>query len=76
MQIETFLKSAMAVGTLAATDTRLAAEQFVSLVRSDIQLRHLLRLKEGDAEPGVGAALEASVATFMRAFASGSSTHE
>jgi TetR/AcrR family transcriptional regulator, mexJK operon transcriptional repressor len=69
VQIETFLKSAIAAGTLAATDTRLAAEQFVSLVRSDIQLRHLLRLEEGGAEQEVSAALEAAVATFMRAFA-------
>jgi TetR/AcrR family transcriptional regulator, mexJK operon transcriptional repressor len=76
VQIETFLKSAIAAGTLAATDTRLAAEQFVSLVRSDIQLRHLLRLEEGDAEQGVSAFVEAAVATFMRAFASGNATRE
>jgi TetR/AcrR family transcriptional repressor of mexJK operon len=76
VQIETFLKSAIAAGTLAATDTRLAAEQFVSLVRSDIQLRHLLRFEEGDAEQGVGVAIEAAVATFMRAFASRNATRE
>jgi TetR/AcrR family transcriptional regulator, mexJK operon transcriptional repressor len=74
VQIETFLKSAIAAGTLAATDTRLAAEQFVSLVRADIQLRHLLRLEAGTAEQGVRAAVEAAVATFMCAFASGSAT--
>jgi TetR/AcrR family transcriptional regulator, mexJK operon transcriptional repressor len=68
VQIETFLKSAIAAGTLTAADTRLAAEQFVSLVRGDIQLRHLLRLEEGDPEQGVSAAVEAAVATFMRAF--------
>src|SRR5208283_4896808 len=32
-QIETFLKSAAAAGALALSDTRLAAEQFVGLVR-------------------------------------------
>jgi TetR/AcrR family transcriptional regulator, mexJK operon transcriptional repressor len=74
VQIETFLKSAITAGTLAATDTRLAAEQFVSLVRSDIQLRHLLRLEEGHAERGVSAAVEVAVATFMRAFASRNAT--
>jgi len=70
LQIEAFLRSATAAGTLALSDTRLAAEQFVSLVRSDIQLRHLLRLEQHDAEQAVSSAVEAAVATFMRAFAS------
>jgi AcrR family transcriptional regulator len=70
LQIETFLRSATAAGTLSLSDTRLAAEQFVSLVRSDIQLRHLLRLEQHDAEQAVSSAVEAAVATFMRAFAS------
>src|SRR6516164_7943507 len=56
LQIEAFLKSAIASGNLVLTDTRLAAEQFVSLVRGDIQPRHLLRLKrtligEGSMRP-------------------------
>jgi TetR/AcrR family transcriptional regulator, mexJK operon transcriptional repressor len=76
VEIETFLKSAIAAGTLAATDTRLAAEQFVSLVRGDVQLRHLLRLEEGDVEQGVSAAVEAAVATFIRAFASRNAARE
>src|SRR5215472_6935200 len=70
LQIEAFLKSATAAGTLAVSDTRLAAEQFVSLVRSDIQLRHLLRLDANTDQSGVIAAVEVAVATFMRAFAS------
>ena len=70
LQIEAFLRSAAAAGTLAVSDTRLAAEQFVSLVRSDIQLRHLLRLDANTDQSGVSAAVEAAVATFMRAFAS------
>jgi len=68
VQIEAFLQSAVACGTLSVPDTRLAAEQFVSLVRGDVQLRHLLRL---DAEAGraeIHAAVEAAVATFIRAF--------
>ena len=67
-QIEAFLKSAIASGTLTPADTRLAAEQFVALIRGDIQLRHLLRL-EGDADRrGIGAAVDDAVATFLRAF--------
>jgi TetR/AcrR family transcriptional repressor of mexJK operon len=68
LQIEAFLKRATASGSLAFAETRLAAEQFVSLVRGEIQLRHLLRL-EADADgPGIDAAVEEAVATFMRAF--------
>jgi hypothetical protein len=46
----------------------LAAEQFVSLVRGDIQLRHLLRLETDADRRGIGAAVEGVVATFLRAF--------
>ena len=68
VQIEAFLKRAIASGTLTPADTRLAAEQFVALIRGDIQLRHLLRL-EGDADRrGIGAAVDDAVATFLRAF--------
>jgi AcrR family transcriptional regulator len=70
VQIEAFLKSAVASGTLALADTRLAAEQFVSLVRGDVQLRHLLRLEANADQRGVGAAVEGAVATFMQAFES------
>src|SRR6266550_1190027 len=69
VQIEAFLKSAIASGTLALADTRLAAEQFVSLVRGEIQLRHLLRLEADADQRGVAAVVEGAVATFMRAFA-------
>jgi TetR/AcrR family transcriptional regulator, mexJK operon transcriptional repressor len=68
VQIDAFLRSASASGTLALSDPWLAAEQFVSLVRGDIQLRHVLRLA-ADADPrGISAAVEGAVATFMRAF--------
>ena len=66
LQIEFYLKSAIATGTLALGDTRLAAEQFVSLVRSDIHVRHLLRLEANADQRGISAAVEAAVATFMR----------
>lgn len=68
LQIEAFLKSASASGSLRLADTRLAAEQFVSLVRGDIQLRHLLRLEADADQRGMTAAVEGAVATFMRAF--------
>jgi TetR/AcrR family transcriptional regulator, mexJK operon transcriptional repressor len=68
VQIEAFLKSAAASGTLDLADTRLAAEQFVSLVRGDVQLRHLLRLEASADQRGIGVAVEGAVATFMRAF--------
>jgi TetR/AcrR family transcriptional regulator, mexJK operon transcriptional repressor len=68
VQIEAFLKSAAASGTLDLADTRLAAEQFVSLVRGDVQLRHLLRLEASADQRAIGVAVEGAVATFMRAF--------
>ena len=74
LQIEAFLKRASAVGSLELSDARLAAEQFVSLVRGDIQLRHLLRLEADADQSGISAAVEAAVATFMRAFASRNAT--
>src|SRR6516162_887439 len=61
VQIEAFLRSAVASGTLALADTRLAAEQFVSLVRGDVQLRHLLRLEADADRRGISAAVEAAV---------------
>jgi TetR/AcrR family transcriptional regulator, mexJK operon transcriptional repressor len=67
-QIESFLQNAIATGTLAPADTRLAAEQFVSLVRGDIQLRHVLRLESDADRRVVSAAVEDAVATFLRAF--------
>jgi TetR/AcrR family transcriptional repressor of mexJK operon len=68
VQIEAFLKSAVASGTLALVDTRLAAEQFVSLVRGDVQLRHLLRLETDADRRGMSAAVDGAVATFLHAF--------
>ena len=68
VQIEAFLKSAAASGTLDLADTRLAAEQFLSLVRGDVQLRHLLRLEANADQRGIGIAVEGAVAAFMRAF--------
>ncbi|HEV8031564.1 MAG TPA: TetR/AcrR family transcriptional regulator [Stellaceae bacterium] len=67
-QIETFLRRAAEIGSLAIDDARLAAEQFVSLVRGEIHLRRLLRLgPEGDAA-NLAVAAESAVETFLRAF--------
>jgi TetR/AcrR family transcriptional regulator, mexJK operon transcriptional repressor len=68
LQIEDFLRSAIAGGTLVIADTRLAAEQFVSLVRGDIQLRHVLRIEGNADRRGISAAVEDAVDTFLRAF--------
>jgi TetR/AcrR family transcriptional regulator, mexJK operon transcriptional repressor len=68
VQIEAFLRTAAAASALSLPDARLAAEQFVSLVRADVQLRQLLRL---EAEPGGGeieVVVEGAVDTFIRAF--------
>ncbi len=68
VQIEAFLQVAASCGTLSVPDTRLAAEQFVSLVRGDIQLRHLLRLEVKAREREIQIAVRGAVDTFIRAF--------
>lgn len=68
VQIEGFLESAVAIGTLSLRDPRQGAEQFISLVRGDIQLRHLLRLEPAAGEAEIGDAVAAAVDTFLRAF--------
>ena len=68
VQIEGFLRRAAKAGSLAIDDVRLAAEQFVSLVRGEVHLRQLFGL-EGRSDPATLASAAASaVATFLRAF--------
>jgi AcrR family transcriptional regulator len=67
-QIEAFLQRAAASKTLVLPDARLAAEQFVSLVRGEIQLRQLLRLENQTGEREIRTLVEAAVETFLRAF--------
>jgi TetR/AcrR family transcriptional repressor of mexJK operon len=68
VQIEAFLRRADAAGTLAIADPRLAAEQFIALLRGDIHLRQLFRL-DSQADPAeLAAAANGAVATFLRAF--------
>jgi TetR/AcrR family transcriptional repressor of mexJK operon len=68
-QVEEFLGRANGVGSLAIQDARVAAEQFLSLVRGEIHLRYLLRLETQPKPAQLRAAVRASVATFLRAFA-------
>jgi TetR/AcrR family transcriptional regulator, mexJK operon transcriptional repressor len=68
LQIEAFMRSAADCGTLSLPDTRLAAEQFVSLVRGEIQLRHLLRLEAEAGRAEIHLAVAGAVDTFLRAF--------
>jgi TetR/AcrR family transcriptional repressor of mexJK operon len=67
-QIGAFLQSAAACGSLSPGDTRLAAEQFISLVRGEIHLRQLLRLAPESGVREIHAAVASAVDTFMRAF--------
>jgi TetR/AcrR family transcriptional regulator, mexJK operon transcriptional repressor len=68
IQIEAFLRGAVATGSLALDNPRLAAEQFVGLVRGDIQLRQALRLGGAAGDDEIRAAAAAAVDTFIRAF--------
>ena len=68
VQIEGFLRRAAATGALTLPDPRLAAEQFVSLVRADVQLRRLLRLEAEPGEHEIDIVVEGAVGTFIRAF--------
>lgn len=69
LQIEAFLRRAADSGTLQLRDPRLAAEQFVTLVRGEIHLRQLLRLDPDPGEQEIQCAVEGAVETFVRAFA-------
>ena len=67
-QIQAFMRTAAASGSLALTDTRVAAEQFVGLLRSKVQLLYLLRLESEPGQPTIGEVVENAVDTFIRAF--------
>ena len=67
-QIAAFMAEAAAAGTLALDDPRRAAEQFVGLVRGEVQLRRLLCLDDAGDEAAIAAAAESAVATFLRGY--------
>ena len=67
-QIEAFLRRAAAIGSLDIDDPRLAAEEFVGLMRGENHLRHLLRLEPTASGTRIRRAVDRAVDTFMRAF--------
>jgi TetR/AcrR family transcriptional repressor of mexJK operon len=67
-QIEAFLRRAVEAATLDIVDVRLAAEQFIALLRGDIHLRQLLRLDTAVDAAELNAAAKNAVATFLKAF--------
>jgi TetR/AcrR family transcriptional regulator, mexJK operon transcriptional repressor len=70
-QIEAFMRSANEADALDIADTRLAAEQFVGLMRGELHLRYLLHLEARAGERRIDDAVAAAVDTFIRAFARG-----
>jgi TetR/AcrR family transcriptional repressor of mexJK operon len=67
-QIEAFLRRAADAGSLRIDDPREAAEQFASLVRGEIHLRHLMRREATPGPEAIAAAAGRAVDTFLRAF--------
>jgi TetR/AcrR family transcriptional regulator, mexJK operon transcriptional repressor len=67
-RLQEFIGRCMAGGALRRDDSRRAAEQFLGLVRGDLQLRALLGLPEGMDRPHIDAVIRAGVATFCRAY--------
>jgi TetR/AcrR family transcriptional repressor of mexJK operon len=67
-QIEAFLRRADEAGTLSVADPKLAAEQFISLMRGDFHLRQLLRLDAPLKPAQLRRAARAAVAIFLKAF--------
>lgn len=67
-QIEGFLRRARDADTLSVADPKLAAEQFITLMRGDFHLRQLLRLDPPLQPAELRDAARAAVATFLRAF--------
>ena len=67
-QIEAFLRRAHEAGTLSVADPKLAAEQFIALMRGDLHLRQLLRLDAPVVPAELDTAASSAVATFLRAF--------
>ncbi len=68
-QIEAFMRAAGAAGTIEVRDARLAAEQFIGLMRGENHLRHLFRLEPEASGRKIRDAAAAAVDTFIRAFA-------
>ena len=67
-QVAAFMARAAAAGSLSLRDPQTAAGQFLSLVRGEIHLRHLLRLEPEPPPAELRDAAQQAVATFLRAF--------
>jgi TetR/AcrR family transcriptional repressor of mexJK operon len=68
VQIEAFLRRADAAGTLSVADPRLAAEQFIALLRGDWHLRQLLRLDAPISVAQRAVAVKDAVVGFLRMY--------
>jgi TetR/AcrR family transcriptional regulator, mexJK operon transcriptional repressor len=68
LQIEGFLRRADVAGTLSIADPRLAAEQFIALLRGDWHLRQLLRLGAPITAAERAVAVKDAVAAFLRMY--------
>ena len=68
VQIEGFLRRAGATGTLSVADPRLAAEQFIALLRGDWHLRQLLRLDAPLNAADRAVAVKDAVGAFLRMY--------
>ncbi len=67
-RLEQFMARSMAGGQLRKADPGIAAEQFIDLVRGDLQLRALLAMNEGLSRRDTGAVIRRGVDTFYRAY--------
>jgi AcrR family transcriptional regulator len=67
-RLEEFFSAAMANGKLRNAHPRRAAEQFVGLIRGDLQLRALLALDDNLSEQRKDEVIRSGVDTFFRAY--------
>jgi AcrR family transcriptional regulator len=67
-RLEEIFTLAMEAGELRRAHPRRAAEQFVGLVRGDLQLRSMLGVESGSAESTIETVLRSGVDTFYRAY--------
>jgi AcrR family transcriptional regulator len=67
-RLEEFFATAMAKGKLRSSNPRRAAEQFIGLVRGDMQLRALLALGDDMSRQHQDEVIRSGVDTFYRAY--------
>jgi TetR/AcrR family transcriptional regulator, mexJK operon transcriptional repressor len=69
LRLDVEFASAMVAGRLRKADSRRAAEQFIGLIRGDLQLRALLGLDADKSASQIDAVICGGVDTFYRAYA-------